>query len=169
MSEVILRLAAGDVPCEVTRSGAEWLVAVRGQAVRLRVAMLEPGLAAVELEGRTRLVRWTATGSRTYLHMDGFTVAYEVGHGSGGSKGGDRFATDETVAPMPGAVTHVYVEPGDTVRPGQPLAVVEAMKMEHVIRAPRAGVVRAVRVRASQRVDAGAVVVEIDPIPPDAA
>ena len=169
MSEVVLRLNGDDVPCEVTRSGEEWLVAVRGRTVGIRVTTLEPGLAAVEFEGRTRLARWTEDGSRVYLHLDGYTLAYGVGRGTPRAGGRHTAGADELLAPMPGAVTQVYVEPGDAVRPGQPLAVVEAMKMEHVIRAPRAGVVRAVRVRAPQRVEGGAVVVEIDPSRPDAA
>ena len=43
------------------------------------------------------------------------------------------------VAPMPGTVLAVHVGPGDTVAQGQLLMIVEAMKMEHRITAPRAG------------------------------
>jgi hypothetical protein len=59
---------------------------------------------------------------------------------------------------MPGAVTHVLVREGDAVSPGQPLVIVETMKMEHVIRARRAGRVRALRVREEDQVEAGTVV-----------
>ena len=45
-------------------------------------------------------------------------------------------------SPMPGAVIKVMVETGDTVQPHQPLLVLEAMKMEHVIESPRTGVVK---------------------------
>lgn len=45
-------------------------------------------------------------------------------------------------APIPGLITRVLVRAGDTVEAGQPLLVLEAMKMENEIRAPRAGVVR---------------------------
>jgi 3-methylcrotonyl-CoA carboxylase alpha subunit len=44
-------------------------------------------------------------------------------------------------APMPGKVIAFLVQPGATVEKGQPLAVMEAMKMEHTIAAPKAGVV----------------------------
>ncbi|XP_041482907.1 methylcrotonoyl-CoA carboxylase subunit alpha, mitochondrial-like [Lytechinus variegatus] len=45
------------------------------------------------------------------------------------------------LAPMPGDITHVYVNPGDHVEKGQPLLALESMKMEYVIRAPKDGVI----------------------------
>jgi 3-methylcrotonyl-CoA carboxylase alpha subunit len=44
-------------------------------------------------------------------------------------------------APMPGKVVSFAVQAGDTVKKGQPLAVMDAMKMEHTIAAPQDGVV----------------------------
>jgi len=46
------------------------------------------------------------------------------------------------LAPMPGLLSQLHVAPGDRVEAGQPLAVVEAMKMENILRAERAGVVK---------------------------
>jgi len=59
------------------------------------------------------------------------------------------------VAPMPGSVVRVLVEAGDVVRAGQPLVVLEAMKMEHQVLAPHDGVVAGVAVAARQQLDAG--------------
>ncbi len=47
------------------------------------------------------------------------------------------------LAPMPGLLTQLHVAPGDKVEAGQPLAVVEAMKMENILRAEKAAVVKA--------------------------
>ncbi|WP_298180456.1 acetyl/propionyl/methylcrotonyl-CoA carboxylase subunit alpha [Saccharomonospora sp.] len=55
-------------------------------------------------------------------------------------------------SPMPGTVLVVEVEPGDTVKAGEPLLVVEAMKMEHTITAPVDGVVSRLDVRVGQQV-----------------
>jgi len=58
----------------------------------------------------------------------------------------------ELRSPMPGTVIAVHVEQGAQVQAGEPLLVVEAMKMEHTIRAPHAGVVSELAVRAGQQV-----------------
>ena len=58
-------------------------------------------------------------------------------------------------APMPGRVVQLLVAPGDAVRRGQPLAVLEAMKMEHTIAAPRDGTVAAVHCAAGDLVEEG--------------
>ena len=65
-------------------------------------------------------------------------------------------------APMPAIVTAVAVAPGQAVRPGETLVTLEAMKMELPLRAPRAGVVMAVRCATGDRVDADAPLVELD-------
>ena len=56
---------------------------------------------------------------------------------------------------MPGAVRRVLVAAGDEVVAGQPLVVIEAMKMEHQIVAPADGTVAAVHVTPGQQVDTG--------------
>lgn len=58
----------------------------------------------------------------------------------------------EAVSPMPGIVDKMLVKPGDSVKEGDPLAVVIAMKMEHVIKSPKNGVVKAVLYRAGENV-----------------
>ncbi len=60
-------------------------------------------------------------------------------------------------APMPGRVVRVDVEVGDIVVEGQVLIVLEAMKMEHTLRAPTAGTVGSVHAAVGQQVEAGAV------------
>jgi len=68
-------------------------------------------------------------------------------------------ATDRVVSPMPGRIVQVLVRPGDTVKRGQPLAVLEAMKMEHTLAAPTDALVATVDVTAGEQVNDGAIVV----------
>jgi acetyl-CoA/propionyl-CoA carboxylase, biotin carboxylase, biotin carboxyl carrier protein len=77
-------------------------------------------------------------------------------HGVGGHE------QSEVVAPMPGTVIRVLVEPGATVAARQPLVVLEAMKMETPLVSPYDATVRAVRVAEGDRVAGGAVLVELD-------
>ena len=66
------------------------------------------------------------------------------------------------VAPMPGLVVRVNVEPGDEVQPGQGLVVMEAMKMENELRATTAGRVRSVLAVPGTAVEKGTLLVELE-------
>ena len=68
----------------------------------------------------------------------------------------------EVRAAMPGKVVAVLVEPGARVERGQGLLVLEAMKMENEIGAPRAGSVTEIRVAPGQAVEAGELLARID-------
>jgi propionyl-CoA carboxylase alpha chain len=70
-------------------------------------------------------------------------------------------AAGSLVAPMPGSVVRVLVEAGADVMAGQPLVVLEAMKMEHTVAAPTTGSVAEVRVQPGQQVEAGTVLVVV--------
>ena len=65
-------------------------------------------------------------------------------------------------AQMTGRVLRINVAPGDRVEEGMPLLVIEAMKMENEIRAPRAGTVKRVAVGVGDRVNAGDALVELE-------
>jgi len=66
------------------------------------------------------------------------------------------------LAPMPGLLTQLHVSPGDRVEAGQPLAVVEAMKMENILRAERAGVVKAANFGAGDSLAVDAAILEFE-------
>jgi acetyl/propionyl-CoA carboxylase alpha subunit len=71
----------------------------------------------------------------------------------------------ECRAPLPGAITKILVAVGDAVAEGDGLVVLEAMKMEHTLRAHGAGVVSEVHATAGQQVDVGELLVAVEPEP----
>ena len=66
------------------------------------------------------------------------------------------------IAPMPGLLVRLDVEAGDKVQPGQPLAVVEAMKMENILRAEKAAVVKSVEVETGDSLSVDQVILELE-------
>ena len=68
-------------------------------------------------------------------------------------------ASDRIVTPMPGKIIQLFVKAGDVVKKGQPLAVLEAMKMEHTLAAPADATIDSVGVAIGDQVKDGAMVV----------
>jgi acetyl-CoA/propionyl-CoA carboxylase biotin carboxyl carrier protein len=151
-------------------------VAVRGgsTAAEVRIGAQDPlaasaalvaGRLVVTLGKRTRHYDVAVTRDAVWLGRDGAAwrfreeEALAAAHDDGrGGRGGG-----ELVAPMPGTVTAVHVTDGDDVIEGQTLLVVEAMKMEHPLRAPFAGVVRDLAVRDGQQVAMEQPLMVVDP------
>lgn len=104
------------------------------------------------------------------LYLDWLGDCYEVTKvdplaEAAGTQAGDG----GLAAPMNGSIVRVLVAPGQPVQAGDALIVVEAMKMEHSIRAPRTGVISAVFCSEGEMVAEGAVLVELEEVSDDAA
>jgi biotin carboxyl carrier protein len=124
------------------------------------------GLEALD-DGRLRLItpqgvvraRVTAAGNRRYVRVQRMDFVLER-EASGRPRA--RAPGGGLEAPMPGVVTRVHVAVGEAVRRGQPLIAIEAMKMEHVLRAPRDGRVRTLAARLGEMVKGGVALVELE-------
>lgn len=99
-----------------------------------------------------RQLRWIRT-ARSIHRLD----LHDLAQPGARPHGGDG----RVKAPIPGTIARVLVAPGARVELGQPLLVLEAMKMENQIVAPRAGVVERLSAAAGQSVTLGAVLAEI--------
>jgi 3-methylcrotonyl-CoA carboxylase alpha subunit len=100
----------------------------------------------------TRVLLHDATGRRhRFLRAPAFAWA------STQSAGGDQ-----VVAPMPGRIVLVKAKAGDTVEEGQELLVMEAMKMELALKAPRSGIIESVGAMQGEFVEADAVLVRFE-------
>lgn len=166
----------------------KWVVRTPSGERELEVERRRDGLFRVVEDGRERLVDLAPlNGSlasmrcagdhaswRVVAHREGrrkwriglwrgdfpveiLSPAEAVEEEAGGGAGGEAVLA----APIPGKVVAVKVAEGDEVRAGQPLVVLEAMKMENELAAEREGVVKAVHVAPGDTVEQGAPLVEL--------
>ncbi|MGH3665907.1 MAG: acetyl-CoA carboxylase biotin carboxyl carrier protein subunit, partial [Egibacteraceae bacterium] len=124
--------------------------------------LLTPNLSVV-VDGRRATYLYAADGDVAWLGRDGHVWALREEDELTAARHADAAATGELVAPMPGTVAVVHVTVGEKVRAGQPLVVVEAMKMEHAIAAPIDGVVGVLHVAPGQRVAMAAPLATVEP------
>ena len=71
-------------------------------------------------------------------------------------------AVKELKAPMPGLVLEIRVEPGQAVKEGDPLVVLEAMKMENILKAPGEAVVKSIAVKKGDAIDKNAILIAFE-------
>lgn len=151
---------------EATAVGAGWRLRIGERDYDALAERRENGRLALTLDG----ARCTAV----VLDHDAQLAVFIAGEGwqfeeidqlappQGADVGAGRLT-----APMPGRVIELLVAPGAAVRKGQALMVIEAMKMEHTIAAPREGIVAGVNFAAGDLVEEGAELIALEE--PDAA
>ncbi len=177
-------LAEGVVRVEA--DGEELLVTVRGRYEDAEVSVRAPGADRpllgpvavracaeeagdgatghlLEVGGVTRHAVTVGGAERTEVWVDGaVTVVSPAPVGAAGRAASESGRDTRLVSPLPGTVAQVRCAPGDAVAEGDVLLVVEAMKMEHPVLAPRDARVAAVLVAAGDQVASGAHLVELE-------
>ncbi|MEU4228483.1 biotin carboxylase N-terminal domain-containing protein [Nonomuraea sp. NPDC026600] len=143
-------------------------VVVSGVAVPARLLVSDAKLT-LTLAGRTSHYTHARHDDTLWLGRDGQSWALTRHRiGDPGDRPGAAHAGDGVVrSPMPGTVLVVKVQPGDRVSAGQPLLIVEAMKMEHTVTAPCDGQITELPVQAGQPVDMDAVLAVVAADSPD--
>ncbi|MDE2787774.1 MAG: acetyl-CoA carboxylase biotin carboxyl carrier protein subunit [Chloroflexota bacterium] len=120
------------------------------------------GLCGTE-SGRSLPFAWAWVGAELHLWLDGALFVFQRVETRRRGGSATTEAPGDILAPMPGAVLEVLVGEGDRVERNQTVVLMESMKMELVITAPRAGVVRRVSVEPGQQVDRGMRLLELGP------
>ena len=150
-------------------------VTVDGDPVEADLGRVGDGpVRSLLVDGASYRVAASASGGGVWdLHLGGRRVraavvdertrAIRAMTGNGAAALGPR----PVLAPMPGLVVRVEVAEGDTVRAGQGVVIVEAMKMENELRAEASGVVRRVHVREGEAVEKDQVLIELAPLDGD--
>ena len=112
--------------------------------------------------GIRRVAYAVRDGQRTWVFIDGLTYVVEPDTRDAGERA--HVADDQVAlsAPMPATVLAIKVAPGQEVAAGDLLVLLEAMKMEVPIKAPRAGRVKSVACREGELVQPGVPLLELE-------
>ena len=127
----------------------------------MTVTPIGRGLYRVSEGARTWTVAVAGPADNRWVWVDGLVARLDSSATAGRRRG--RSGAHDLAAPMPATVVRVLVDVGARVSRGDTLLMLEAMKMELPIRAPRDGVVTALHCAAGQLVQPGVNLLELDP------
>jgi len=148
-------------PVTVTARGGGWELGVAAQPVFARASSGPNGLLHAQLGERRVHATVVVSAERRVVFFEGrswpLTLINTLHVGGAGDEAAGGLAS-----PMPGKVIALLVEAGAAVQKGAPLLVLEAMKMEHTISAPRDGVVKAFRFAPGEQVGDGVELVDFE-------
>ena len=133
-------------------------------AADTRVRQVGDGVYRVEIDGHAETIYVAGTPRDRWVFWNGrvFRGDFQLSVAEGRFDRPSARQTRSLTAPMPATVIKVQVKPGDTVRKGTILVVLEAMKMELPMRASGDGIVAAVRCREGELVPADAPLVDFE-------
>jgi biotin carboxyl carrier protein len=137
-------------------------IIIDGREVVATIAAMPDGSAMVELGGRRVRVAGARLRSSIVAAAGPFAAEFIIVEGRTAHRAGG-LAAPEVDAPMPGKVLKLLVAEGQAVEHGDPLIVLEAMKMETTLYAESPAIVAKICVEAGQMVDHGARLIELSP------
>jgi 3-methylcrotonyl-CoA carboxylase alpha subunit len=157
---VSYRVGEAQVDVGVAYAADGWALTLRNETVLARGRLLAHDRLAVELDDRRLMASVVAVAEKRHIFLNGGTYVIERHDPlhlveAGGAQGGGL------TAPMPGKVVALLAQPGP-VEKGAPLLILEAMKMEHTITAPKTGTLKAFRFAVGEQVADGAELVDFE-------
>jgi geranyl-CoA carboxylase alpha subunit len=152
-----VRLEEREIPLRFERG------AYRAPGAELRVLAIEDGAARIELDGTEERVSFAVADGAVHLARGGASFALRDLSHRPSAKNDAGLGDGRLVAPMNGRVAAVHARAGETVAGGQPLVVLEAMKMEHGLALPAPVRVTSVHAIAGSQVAPGQILVEFEP------
>ncbi len=158
---VSFRVGETQVDVGVAYAGEDWQLTLRNDTLLARGRLLAHDRLAVELEDRRLMASVVAVGEKRHVFLNSGTYVIERHDPlhlveAGGAQGGGL------TAPMPGKVVALLAQPGPVAK-GTPLLILEAMKMEHTITAPKQGNLKGFRYAVGEQVADGAELVDFAP------
>ncbi len=148
---------------ELRSEGDGFNVVIEAIGYLVKLVSNADGELQIEIDGQPHQVTWARQGRAVWLHWNG--RSYQLEKSAGNAAKGGTAAVAESVlrAPMPGQVRKVMAQAGQSVKAGETLLLLEAMKMEIRIQAAHDAKVARVAVKEGQTVEKEQTLVELEP------
>lgn len=112
-------------------------------------------------DGQTVEAEAQKVAGKLWIHVQGRTFTYEAEEKSGRKKGAGKVKSGDLLSPMPGKVTKILKQAGDTVNSGDVVLVMEAMKMEYTLKSEVSGTLESINCKSGDQVTLGKLLAKI--------
>ena len=146
---------------DLTPQGKSYRATVGDKTVDVEIVRVSDGQLELLIDGEHVMAYVSSDGTKRWVTANGQTLMLTKSSGAK-RRGAGHDHGSGLVAPMPGLVRSVNIEEGEAVMKGHTLLVLEAMKMEIRIQAPRDGLVKKLLVKQGQTVEREQVLIEIE-------
>ena len=151
-------------PLSLSRSARGYRLHLEDRALPVNLHPEDDGSAILTVDGVSERVTIATHGDDIFIHCRGQNWQLRYAHPLERLAQQLRGAEEDVLrAPMPGSIVRLEVEAGDAVSAGQTLLVMESMKMETTLAAPRDGTVAEVHFAIAQSFDRDAVLLTLEP------
>lgn len=148
-----------DVIGRVYQQGDGFVVRLADQEHRIGVDPYHQSPLRFSIDGHIHDLHVALGDNRIFVHIAGETYVVELVDAASSKSGVATGLKGAVVAPMPGVVISVHAQPGDAVKEGQLLMVIESMKLQTHVTAPVDGVVQALHVAPGATFNKGHVLI----------
>ena len=148
------------------RKGKKFEINLDNQSYEFEATFLTPNCILLEDQTQRKRIDIAEGKDKTFVFFNGSQIVLE--HVDPSSQSAAMHESDvhdggaDICAPMPGKVLKILVEQNQEVQPKQSLVIVEAMKMEHNITAPKKAVVKQINFKEGDLVDTGQQILELE-------
>lgn len=146
---------------DLTPQGKSYRATIGDKTVDVEIVRVSDGQLELLIDGERVMAYVSSDGAKRWVTVNGQTLMLTKSSGAK-RRGAGHDHGSGLVAPMPGLVRSVNIEEGEAVMKGHTLLVLEAMKMEIRIQAPRDGSVKRLLVKQGQTVEREQVLIEIE-------
>jgi len=158
----LMKLTFNDTILDISSNGKLFTLTLDEKTIQAEVLHVENGRLALLIDGKRVTAYVSSDNAKRWVTVDGQTFVLTKSSGARDRGHAGHHAAGELTAPMPGQVRAVNVSEGDAVKKGQTLLLLEAMKMEIRVQAPREGIVKKLFVKQGQTVEREQILIEIE-------
>lgn len=163
MPEIKLRYLDNDYTINLEKEKDLYRIIINGREYKINDVNILANIVQFKLNDELFNIYYAEEKNKKFIAVDGEYYTFESERQEK-IKGGVTITekSKAVVSPMPGLLVKVPVKVGDKVSVGTTLAIVEAMKMQNELRAPKDGVVKKINYKEGEQVDAFVPIVELE-------